>query len=259
MKIRVKNFLLGIIPFLVIGLIWYIASYLSIIPTWMIPSPLKTIQTFFNLIIDGTLVKLSLISIKNTLVGFAVATICALILGVLIGMYPIFRKIFFPFFSAVYVVPSLAWLPLIILLLGFTTTTVLCIIVLSSFKKIVYNVVSGVRNVQDSWLLAAKNAGLNQYEIMYKVVLPGALPHIITGLRMGFGSAWRSLIGAEMLVAGTTGLGKFIWTAQWFFDFDKVFAGILVIALVGLLVEQFVFKQIEDKILVKWGLVRGES
>ncbi|MFA6353581.1 MAG: ABC transporter permease [Candidatus Paceibacterota bacterium] len=255
---KIKNIALGSIPFLVVIIIWFFGNYFSFFPRWMIPSPFTTAQTFFWLIKDGTLLQLAWGSIQIALVGFGFATIVAVILGILIGSYPTMRKIFFPFFSAVYIVPSLAWLPVIILILGFTKTTVICIVFLSSFKKIIYNVVSGVRSVNISWILAGKNIGLNKFEITYKIIIPAALPQIITGLRMGFASAWRTLIGAEMLVSGAAGLGRFIWNAQWFLAFDKVFSGIIIIALIGMLAEQFVFKPFEDKTLIKWGLAQEE-
>ncbi len=214
---------------------------------------------FWNLIVDGTLIGLIGTSLQNALYGFSLAMIFALILGTAIGLSAIVRKIFFPFLSAIYPVPSLAWLPLLILILGFTKETVLCVVFISSSKKMIYNVIDGVRNVKPSWILAGRNLGLNRLEIVWKIILPAALPHIMTGARMGFGSAWRSLIGAEMLVVGIGGLGKFIWMAQWFFDFSKVFSGVIVIALLGLCVEQFIFKPLENKTLVKWGFIREDT
>ena len=88
------------------------------------------------------------------------------------------------------------------------------------------------------------------------MILPGALPQILSGLRIGFGSAWRSLIGAEMLVVTAGGLGKYIWMSQWNFKFDQVFSGIIVIALVGIAAEQLIFKRIEQATLHRWGMMQ---
>lgn len=252
---KYRDLLVGSIPFLVILFAWTLGSYLSLFPGWMIPTPATTAITFFKLVVDGTMLRLVWASLQNALLGFAIALFVSLVLGILIGSYRVMRKMFYPFFATVYIVPSLAWLPLVILLLGFTKQAVIFLIFFSSFKKMIYSVVAGVRNVNSSWILAGKNLGLNKFEITRKIILPAALPQIITGIRMGFSDAWKSLVGIEMLIAGSSGLGRFIWTAQWYFDFDKVFSGILVIALVGFIAEQFIFKQLEDRTLFVWGFV----
>jgi len=122
----------------------------------------------------------------------------------------------------------------------------------------IYNMITGVQNINSIWILVAKNLGLNDWQIISKVIIPGALPNIITGARIGFGAIWRSVIGAEMLVTGAGGLGKFIWTAQWTYSFDKVLVGIFLIAIIGLAVEMIVFKNIESITLEKWGIVNQE-
>jgi len=253
---KIKDILLAIIPFAVIILIWQISWYFSLFPRWLIPSPLETLLTFCKLIQEGSLIGLIWISVENVVIAFLLAFVFAFILGTLIGINPTIKKIFFPFLSAIYPIPSLAYLPLVILILGFTRETVLFVVFISAFRKMIYNVIGGVRNVNPNWILAGKNLGLSKLRIVFKIILPAALPQIITGVRMGFGSAWRSLIGAEMLVVGVGGLGKFIWMAQWFLDFNKVFTGIIVIALIGVFIEQFVFKQIEKRTLIRWGLVQ---
>lgn len=121
----------------------------------------------------------------------------------------------------------------------------------------IYSVISGVRNIKPNWIFAAKNIGLSQSKIIFKVILPGALPEIMTGIRLGFGSAWRSLVGVEMLVVTFGGLGKFIWNAQWAFSFDKVLIGIFVIAIIGLVMEEFVFKRIEKLTIERWSILEN--
>jgi NitT/TauT family transport system permease protein len=119
----------------------------------------------------------------------------------------------------------------------------------------IYSVIGGVRDINHNWLLVAQNLELNKFKTITKVILPGALPQILSGVRIGFGSAWRSLIGAEMLMVTAGGLGKYIWMSQWAFKFDQVFSGVIVIALVGVLAEQIIFKKIEKITLVRWGLI----
>jgi len=254
-----KNIGLGAIPFLIILLIWAVSSYFNFIPKWLIPSPFQTAKSFWELTINGTLSHLIVISAANAVPAFIFGLIFALIAGVLIGMSGIAKKIFFPFLSAIYSIPALVFLPLIVLFFGFTRGAIWCVVFIACFRAVLYNVIEGVSSVNQNWILAAKNLGLSKIETIFEVILPGALPHIMTGIRTGFASSWRSLIVAEMLVLSVGGIGGFIWLSQWSFSFEKVFAGIIVIAVIGFLMERFVFGKLEKITLVRWGLIREET
>lgn len=254
----IRKIALGAIPFLAIVIFWYIFYYFNQNIKWLVPSPIETASSFLQLITDGTLPKLILTSLLNLIPPFILATICAVVLGTVMGINRTIHKIFYPFLSAIYPIPSLAWLPFIILFLGFTREAIWSVIFISSFMKIIYNVISGVQNVNVEYVLAAKNFGFTKPKIVLNVILPCAFPQIITGLRVGFGSAWRSLIGAEMLVITLGGLGKFIWISQWFFNFNKVIAGIVVISIISIFIEEVIFKRLEKQTIVKWGFIRED-
>lgn len=253
----IKDIGLGAIPFLFVLLTWLIASYFNVLPHWLVPSPFQTLSALMEVAFDGTLIRLVTASAMNAIPAFVLGSIFALIMGTIIGINASAKKVFFPFLSAVYSIPSIAWLPLVILFLGFTRNTVWFVVFISCFRGVIYNVIEGVSSVNQNWILAAKNLGMTQrMEIILKIILPGALPHIMTGTRMGFASSWRSLIVAEMLVVNVGGLGKYIWMAQWAYNFEKVFAGILVIGAIGFIMEKFVFGKLEKITLVRWGLIR---
>ena len=254
----IKKLTLGAIPFLAIIIFWYTLYYFNQSVIRLVPSPNETASSFVQLIADGTLLGLISTSLLNLIPPFIVATICAVVLGTIMGRNKTIYQIFHPILSAIYPIPSLAWLPFIILFLGFTREAIWFVIFLSSFVRIIYNVISGVQNINIEYILAAKNLGFNKLKIALDVIMPCALPHIITGLRLGFGSAWRSLIGAEMLVITLGGLGKFIWVSQWYFDFDKVIAGVVTISLISIFIEEVIFKRLEKNTLVKWGFIREE-
>lgn len=254
-----KEILLALIPFLFLFVLWNIVSYFNWMPNWFLPSPLKVFITFGGLIKDGTVLKIVTDTALNLIPPYLLAVVTSIIFGILIGVNTTARKIFFPFISTLYPIPSLAWLPFIIIIFGFTIQSIWILLFISSFLKMIYNMIAGVRGVNTIWILVAKNLGLNKWQIIYKVIIPGALPNLITGMRIGFGSIWRSVIGAEMLVTGAGGLGKFIWTSQWTYSFDKVLVGILLIAIIGLTIELVVFKKIEAITLEKWGVVSQET
>lgn len=259
MNKRIITIFLGAIPFIVIVTTWYLLYSYQVFPQWVIPSPGQTISTLINLIQDGTITHLVLISLINIIPAFLLAGVLAVLLGTAIGIDTTIRKIFSPFISALYPIPSVTWLPLVILFFGFTREAIWIVVFISAFLRIIYNVIDGVRAINQNWLLAGKNVGLNRFEIIFSVVIPGALPSIITGLRLGFASAWRSLIATEMLVSSLGGLGKFIWYSQWTFSFDKVISGIIVIAIIGIGVEMLVFRPIERRTLIRWGVMREDA
>lgn len=254
----IKKTVWGALPFVALLIFWFLIYHYEKNIRWLIPSPVETASTFFRLVVNGTLLGLVWSSLLNLIPAYVFAAICAVALGVAMGTNRTVHKIFYPFLSAIYPVPSLAWLPFIILFLGFTREAIWSLIFISSFMKIIYNVISGVQNINIEYVLAAKNFGFNRIKIIFNVILPCALPQIITGLRLGFGSAWRSLIGAEMLVATLGGLGKFIWMSQWLFNFDQVIAGIIMISLVSVVVEKVVFAKLEKSVALKWGFSREE-
>lgn len=255
---KINTILLGTIPFLAIGIIWYFLHFYEVFPQWAIPSPSQTLSTLIGLIRDGTIFNLVISSLFNIIPAFIVAGVVAIFCGVVIGINTTARKIFHPFISALYPIPSVTWLPLVILFVGFTQTAIWIVIFVSTFLRVIYNVIDGVRAINQNWFLVGKNVGLNQFEMISMVVVPGALPSIITGLRLGFASSWRSLIATEMLVSTLGGLGKFIWYAQWAFSFDKVISGIVIIAIIGIAIEALVFRPIEKMTLIRWGMMRED-
>jgi len=252
---RIKDILIASIPFILIYIIWIFVVRFNLMPKWFLPSPYKVFITFIDSIKDGTLAKIIGDTVYNLIPPFLISVIASIIFGVLIGTNTLLRKMFFPFIVSLYPIPSLAWLPFIIIIFGFTRQSVWILLFISSFLKMIYSMISGVRNVNSIWILVAKNLGLTKWQIIFKVIIPGALPEIITGIRIGFGAIWRSVIGTEMLVTGAGGLGKYIWTAQWTYSFDKVLVGILLIAIIGLSIESVVFKNIENLTLKKWGII----
>lgn len=256
MASKIKNFALGILLFIAILLIWKILYLLGIIPLWILSGPEETINEFVRLIIEGTLLKMLAISFINILPAFLAAVAFSLLLGIPIGMYKTASKIFSPFISSIYLIPSLAWLPLIILFLGFNRSTIWTVIFISSFVRMIYSVIGGVEGINANWLLSARNLEIGKMSMVFKIIIPGALPQILSGIRISFGSAWRSLVGAEMLVVTAGGLGKFIWLSQWSFNFEQVLSGIILLALVGIIAEKFVFKKIETATLGRWGMIQ---
>lgn len=256
MRKKINTFLLGCVPFLVILLLWQLFYQYAIVPHWLIPSPWETFQEFLEMLFDGTIIHVLLRSGYNAIPAFLLASVVSVLLGVVIGVSGFADALSRPFLSALYTVPSLAWLPLIILLLGFSRESLWCVIFVSAFTKMIYNVIDGVRGVRVEWILIGQNFGLSYMAQMLQIILPAAFPSILTGLRLGFAASWRSLVGAEMLVMTLGGIGRFIWLAQWSFEYGKVIVGVIVVSLVGILMERL-FLLVESRTLVRWGWLRS--
>lgn len=257
-KNKISDKLLAILPLALLLLLWQASFSYQWTPSWLLPSPAQTATTFYELLKSGTILDLISASAVNAIPPFIFALVAALFFGTLIGLNSLSRKILYPTLTAIYPIPSLAWLTLVVLIIGFNRPAIWTVIFISCFFKMIYSVIGGVRGVKQSWILAARNHGLSNTQIIFQVILPGALPEITSGMRMGFGSAWRSLIGAEMLISTFGGLGTFIWMSQWHFNFDKVIIGIALIALIGFLAEEYIFKNIEKVTSNQWGLNKNE-
>ena len=249
-----NNLGLGLLPFAVVLTVWWIASQARLVPDWLLPSPMSVGYAFWKLCANGVFPKLLSISALNVLPPFFIALFMALAVGIVIAQSSFFARLMTPFLAAFYPIPSIAWLPLIILFFGFSRWSIWIMIFLSSFLRMIYGVVSSVQGVRKSWLMVARNYNLSRFAIIFRIVIPGTFPYLLATARSGFGTAWRALIGAEMLVVTLGGLGKFIWQAQGFFNFDYVLAGIILIGFVGVAVELWIFRVLEKRVFRQWGI-----
>jgi len=152
-------------------------------------------------------------------------------------------------------IPGLAYAPLFLLWFGLGNVTSVLLVAFVSAFPIIYNSWTGVKAVKDIWVRSAQAMGANDRRLFRHVILPGALPYIMTGLRLGLAQAWRILVGIEMLAAVSWGLGLLIFGAQEFLNTDVMLAGIVVIALIGLTLEKLVFERLEEFTVVRWGML----
>ena len=185
--------------------------------------------------------------------GFLLATIFGVCCGLIMGWFPGLRSLFMPIVCMLQNIPSLAWIPVAILLLGLGNQTTVFIIFLAGLFAIIVNTVIGVRSIDHFYIRAARMLGAGQLTLFTKILLPGATPHILSGLRIGLANGWRALIAAEMVAAQGTGLGYVILQSRWNFDYTSAFASILIIAVIAIFVEG-IFESIEMHTIKQWGL-----
>jgi len=213
-------------------------------------------QTLFGMLIDGTMFGHAAATLYRVLFGFGLAVAVGLPLGVLMGRFRPVESFVLPLASALMPIPSLAWIPVFILWFGLGNTVTVLIVFYAAVFPMLLNTWTGVRSVNPTWLRAAGAMGADENKLFWKVIIPGASPFIIAGLRQSFLRAWIAVIGAEMLAASAWGLGWVIFDAQQFLNADVMLASILVIGLIGFATERLVFGSLERATIYRWGMAR---
>ena len=195
-------------------------------------------------------------TLARVLAGFAPAIAIALPLGILTAPFRPLEHFFLPLASALMPIPSLAWVPVFILWFGLGDVVAVLIVFYAALFPMLLNSWSGVRAVNPLWLRAAGAMGADEKALFWKVVIPGAFPFIITGVRQAFLRAWIAVVGAEMLAASNWGLGWVIFDAKEFLNADVMMASLVVIGAIGFVFERLVFGSLERAPVLRWGMVR---
>ncbi len=242
---RIAAWLLGALPKLLmsglsLGLFvafWYFATKYKLdfyIRFTNIPTPIEVLDNATRLVHSEKFYNNMYVSLRRILLGFGVATLLGVMLGLLIGQYRSVKALLFPVFETLRPVPAIAWVPMAIMLWPSNETSIVFITFLGSFFPILLNTIHGVNSVDPVLLRAARCLGATEYGLLRQVVLPAALPHIFTGLAVGMGVAWVSLIAAEM-ISGQYGIGYFTWEAYSLIEYADIAIGMIVIGVLGLL------------------------
>ncbi|MDJ0679645.1 MAG: nitrate ABC transporter permease [Xenococcaceae cyanobacterium MO_167.B52] len=189
-----------------------------------------------------------LISLRRVAIGYTIASIIAVPLGVLIGISKVASKAFNPYFQLLKPVSPLAWLPLGLYMFRDSEITGIFIIAIASIWPTLINTAFGVANVSPDYLDVAKTLGASRLRTIFKVIIPAALPNIISGLRISMGISWLVIVAAEMLLG--TGLGYFIWNEWNNLYIPNIIVAIFIIGIVGIVLDQ-IFAYLEK--LVSFG------
>jgi NitT/TauT family transport system permease protein len=210
---------------------------------WLSPDP-----TFGVSVHTGVYYEHILASLRRIAIAFALATALGVPVGLLLGWSPTFKEYVFPVFEILRPIPILAWVPLAIVMFSGSETPVVFLTFLASFFATALNTVLGVRSIEPSLVLAARCLGASRWRIFRHVVIPGALPHVFTGLQISVGVAWFSLVAAEM-VSGQFGLGYLVNTSYTMVQYPTIVIGMLTLGLAGYLTSALV-RFAADRIMV---------
>ncbi|SRR5579871_4981562 len=248
-----------VLPLLVPALIlvvWQVLSDKGFFRTSILPSPLVIAQTLQSLLASGELLGHLRTSLVRVFEGFAVGAILGTVLGTLMGLSRFWDRALSLVTGLLRPIPTIAWIPVLILWMGIDEGSKVTVIAVGSFWPVFMNVLQGVKGTDPKYLEVARVLEKNRWVVLSQVILPSALPSLFTGLRVGLGIAWASVVGAE-LIAASSGIGYMIMYAREVSQPDVMLVGVVTIGLTGLLMD-FLVVQLEKR-LFRWNQAAGEG
>lgn len=243
------RFLTSLIIPIIIIILWQFAANGGVINVQLFPSPTKIGMAFVKSVETGKLQLNILISLKRVLIGYLYGAVLGIVVGVLLGLSKKAYRLFSFLLEILRPIPIIAWVPVLIMILGIGEISKIIVIIIGSFWSIFLNTYDGVRNVDMKYLEVSNMFMKSETETVLRVMLPAALPNIFTGLRIGIGSAWISVIGAE-LIASSAGLGYMISYSREMAQPANMYVSVFIIGIIGYIING-VLKVIEKKAL-KW-------
>jgi NitT/TauT family transport system permease protein len=250
-----KRFLLAAAFFALLLLIWDLAFRARIWSPVLLPSPWQVAIYLQSAAVDGTLVQATVITMRRLLVGYFIGLVVGLPLGLLTARWKLFGDTIGTMALGLQTLPSVCWVPLALLWFGQTEAAMLFVVVMGTLWSVVIATETGVRNVPPIYRRAALTMGSKRLHMWFKVILPAALPFIVSGMKQGWAFAWRSLMAAEIFVTILTGfgLGQLLHYGRELSAMDQVIAIMLVIVVIGLLADKIFFSPIERFLHRRWG------
>ncbi|RLL46785.1 ABC transporter permease [Oceanobacillus piezotolerans] len=239
---------------LVILAIWQIIFSMEVFPAVTFPSPVKVFTALYEGFASGDFVFALLASFKHLFSGMSLAILFGTIIGVILGKSKQADETAGMYLIALQSIPSIVWVPLAIMLFGFTEFSVVFVIVLGGTFVMAMNVRSAIRNVPPQMVRAARTMGTKGFALFYRVEVPASIPYFMSGLRLAWAFSWRALMAGELLSNGP-GLGYTLSYAQDYARMDQVIGIIIIIGVIGALVDHFVFSKMEKTVMKRWGLL----
>jgi NitT/TauT family transport system permease protein len=235
MSARTRDRLLNVISPLALLLLWELCAHFGFIDTRFFPAPSSVVAAMIDMLRSGELVTHTVVSVQRLLYGTIVGGIPALILGITMGLNRPIRALFDPLVAAIYPIPKSAILPLALLIFGLGEASKIFMVAIGVFFPVVINATAGVLEINKIYLDVGRNYKADRWNTFWTIALPGALPVIMTGFKLGIGVGLVLIAIAEM-VGAKSGLGYLIWNAWNTFAVEQMYVGLFVIAIIGYLI-----------------------
>ncbi len=248
-RFRSRSGGLGLIPPLVLILLWSTASHYSWVNPYLLPSPLRILNSAYKLALTGDLFRHLGVSFLRVLSGFLVTLGIAVPMAFLMHALPLLKKLLKGTLEFLRSVPPIAAIPLLILWFGIGEASKTAVIVMASFFPVFLNLLSGLNNIDGRWRELARSLRLGRREFIRFILFPAAFPSFLTGIQLGLSYCWRALMGAEM-IAAASGLGYLILDSQEMGRVDRVFVGLITLGICGVLLDKLLIRVFN--IFVPW-------
>lgn len=235
--------------------VWELLHVAHLWPDYLFPSPDGVARALADGFADRTFVIGILGSLRRLLIGYAIATAAGLVIGILLARVRLIEDTVGVLVMGLQALPSICWLPLALLWFGLSENAIVFVVVMGAVLSIAQATSDGVRNTPPVYVGAARNLGASGWSLYAGVIFPSALPSIVTGMKLGWSFAWRSLMAGELLYT-LPGLGHLLTMGRELNDMNQVVAVMIVIVVLGLLTDRLVFRAWERKIRREWGLGR---
>ncbi len=223
----IRNKLLCLVPIALLLIMWEMAGQIAQTP--LLPSLSTVIWEFGSLLSNGILLKSLGASFGRVLIGYILGSLVGLLVGTLMGVNKVAEYSLSPLISVLFPIPTLGWLPLLMLWIGINEALPVILIFICAFFPVAYNTLTGIKGVKAEYIRAARALGASSWYVLWHVILPMASPNIITGLRLEAGMVWRTVIAAEMF-AIPTGIGALLMNAENLIRVDVIMVCLVVLS-----------------------------
>lgn len=250
-----KRFYVTFIFFVLLFGLWEWLARLGLWSDILLPAPSEILDYYVDAIQDGSLIEACYITLKRLFQGYFAGILFGVPMGLLNARFQIFEDTIGVIALGFQALPSICWAPLALLWFGQTETAMFFIVVMGSVWSIALATDAGVRHVPPIYVRAARTMGSKGLHTWFKVIIPAALPFIISGMKQGWAFAWRSLMAAEIYVTILTGfgLGHLLHYARELHSMDAVIGIMIIIVIIGLAIDRLVFAPLEHFLHRRWG------
>jgi taurine transport system permease protein len=245
-----------VLPFVVLVAIWWAVKAIYDLKDNVLASPSAVASAVWDLLRRGILTDYAGLSLQRLGVAVIISIAVAVPIGMLLGLNRYVALAFEPFLRFFQAVSGIAWLPLLIVWYGFSDSAILALILYTLTIPIVFNTMVGVRSVPARYRDMCRSLGAGWLQVVRDVDIPGALPNIIVGFRLGIAYGFRALIAGEMVIA-QGGMGDLIFAARTGSQIDRVMAGMIVIGVMSLILDRLVLQPLQDLTVGRWGVLRS--
>lgn len=230
----------GAVPFLILLVLWTASTHYHLVSPETLPSPLAVIEAFKSQLSSGLLPKSLGMSMARIAQGFLIGCSLGFLIGAVMGVSRTAERLLSPMINAIRQVPIIGWIPLIIVWCGIKDMSKISFIAIGAFFPMVLNTFDGVRAVAASYIEVGRVFEFGRLKMLRTIIIPAALPGIVTGIRLSLGTSWMLVVWSEINTSSDLGIGDMLWSARESSQMDVIIVCIIVIGVVAFLINELI-------------------